>query len=78
MNQLKVIQFLNQLYQTYDCKSVFYYDIGRDKRRFCNNFQRTKVSIGYYGLSGGEGKRIMSKLRDLIYDPYSTPNIRFK
>jgi hypothetical protein len=29
-------------------------------------------------LNGGEGKGIMSKLRHLIYNPYSTPNIRFK
>jgi hypothetical protein len=38
------------------------------------------VSLGYYyyGLNGGEGNGIMSKLRHLIYDPYSTPNIGFK
>jgi hypothetical protein len=73
-----VLQFLKQLYITYDCKSAFYYDIGRDKWKFCNNFARTKVSLGYCGCNGGEGKGIMSKLRHLIYDPYSTPNIIFK
>jgi hypothetical protein len=62
----KKIQLLKQLYLTYDCKSAFYYDIGRDKWRFCNNFRRTKVSLGHYGLNGGEGKGIMSKLRHLI------------
>jgi hypothetical protein len=75
---VKVIQSLKQPHQTYDCKSAFYYDIGRDKWRFCNNFQRANVSLGYYRLNGGEGKGIMNQSIHQIYDPYSTPNIRFK